>query len=84
MSLIHSRNPVYWRMDLRLSREHLVQAERHIALSDKAIARQIQIIDELEVGGHPTVLALDLLATFHAARAIHVAHRDLIRKELEP
>lgn len=70
-------------MDLRLIRNHLAEAERHVALSDRHIARQIEIIVELDRGGHSTVLALDLLHTFQVMRAAHVAHRELIRRELE-
>lgn len=69
-------------MDPRLIREHLAEAERHLALSDLHIARQIQIVDELERDGHPTALALDLLATYRAVHATHLIHRDTIRKEL--
>jgi hypothetical protein len=46
-------------MDLRIIREHLAEAESHLALSDRHIAWQIQIIDELERDGHPTALALE-------------------------
>ena len=70
-------------MDLRTIREHLDEAERHLALSDRHIARQIQIIDELERDGHPTTLALDVLATFRTLHATHLNHRDTIRKELD-
>ena len=70
-------------MDLRLIREHLSDAERHIALSDKHIARQIEIIDGLERSGCSVDLALEVLATYRSLRATHVAHRDFIRKELE-
>lgn len=69
-------------MDLRLIREHLAQAERHVALSDKHIARQIEIIDGLERAGRSTDLALDILATYRQLRASHVEHRDTIRREL--
>jgi len=69
-------------MDLRIIREHLAEAERHLALSDRHIARQIQIIDELERDGHPTALALDVLATYRAVHATHLIHCDTIRKEL--
>lgn len=69
-------------MDLRLIQAHLAQAERHVALSDKHIARQIEIIDELERAGGSTVLALDLLATYRLLRALHVEHRNVIRREL--
>lgn len=70
-------------MDMRLTQRDLAEAERHIALSDKHIARQVEIIDELECGGHSTSLALDLLDAFRMVRATHVAYRDLIRNELE-
>ncbi|HZR72622.1 hypothetical protein [Bradyrhizobium sp.] len=70
-------------MDLRLIWDHLAEAERHIALSDKHIARQIEIIDELERGGHPSLLARDLLRTYRMVRDNHVAHCDVIRRELE-
>jgi hypothetical protein len=70
-------------MDLRIIREHLAEAEHHLALSDRHIARQIEIIDDLERDGHPTTLALDVLATFRALHATHLNHRDTIRKELD-
>ena len=69
-------------IDLRLVRAHLAQAERHIALSNKHIARQIEIIDRLERAGRSTNLALDILATYRLLRASHVEHRDTIRREL--
>jgi hypothetical protein len=70
-------------MDPRIIREHLAEAERHIALSSKHISRQIEIIDELERDGHPTALAVDLLATYLLLHAAQVSHLDTIRKELE-
>jgi hypothetical protein len=69
-------------MDLRVIREHLAEAERYLALSDRHIARQIEIVDELKRDGHPTALALDLLATYRAVHATHLIHRETIRKEL--
>jgi hypothetical protein len=45
-------------MDLRLIRDHLAQTE-HVALSDKNIARQVEIIEVLERGDHSTQLALE-------------------------
>lgn len=44
-------------MDLRLIRQHLAEAERHLTLSDKCITRQIEIINELERDGHASALA---------------------------
>ena len=55
-------------MDLRLIRDHLVEAERHVALCDKHIARQVEIIELLERDGHSSVLARDLLHTYTKSR----------------
>jgi hypothetical protein len=66
----------------QLQLQHLAQADRHIALSDKNIARQVEIIAELESKGHSVVLANELLATFYAVRDTHISHRDLILREL--
>ncbi|WP_439401986.1 hypothetical protein ACNJYA_02695 [Bradyrhizobium sp. DASA03068] len=69
-------------MDLGFIRAHLAQAERHVALSDEHIARQLEIIDALERAGGSTDLALDVLTTYRMLRASHVEHRDMIRREL--
>lgn len=67
-------------MDLRLIRQHLAESERHVALSDKHIARQVEIFDYLDRGGHSPLLALDVLHTYRMLRATHLAYRDLIRR----
>ncbi|MBV9981138.1 hypothetical protein, partial [Bradyrhizobium sp.] len=69
-------------MDLRLAQKHLKEAEQHVLLGRQHVARQLEIIRKLERGGHSTVLAADLLATFRLVLANHIAHRDLIRSEL--
>jgi hypothetical protein len=70
-------------MDLSITREYLAEAERHIALSNRHIARQVEIIEELGRSGCPIDLALDVLETYREVHAAHIAHRDRIRKELE-
>jgi len=70
-------------MDLRIIREHLAEAERIVAPSEKHIARQIDIIDDLTRDGHPVELALELLLTYRMIYGTHVSHRDFIREELE-
>jgi hypothetical protein len=62
---------------------HLAEAERHIALGEGHIARQIEIIGALACGGHPTELATYVLDTYRELQTTHLAHRDRIRKELE-
>jgi len=49
-------------------------------MSDRHIARQIEIIDELDRDGHPTLLERELLHTYRMLRDTHVAHCDTIRK----
>ncbi|WP_283848768.1 hypothetical protein [Bradyrhizobium brasilense] len=38
-------------MDLRLIRQYLKEAECHVAQSDRHIARQVEIIDEISRAG---------------------------------
>jgi hypothetical protein len=59
-------------MDRKVQLRHLVQAERHIALGERHIARQVEIIAGLEQVGHPTQLAIDLLATYRDLQVTHV------------
>jgi hypothetical protein len=61
---------------------HLAQAEAHIALGQKHIARQYEIIAELEKVGHESVTAKALLIVFEATHAIHIADRDQIAAEI--
>jgi hypothetical protein len=70
-------------MDLRIALAHLAEAEQHIALGERHIARQIEIIDMLGRGGHPTELATQVLKTYRELQITHLAHRDHIRNELE-
>lgn len=70
-------------MDRHTLLQHLAEAERHLALSDRHINRQIDIIDLLKQARCSTDLALDVLATYRSLRATHVAHYDMIRRELE-
>ena len=69
-------------MDLQLVRHHLAEAERHVALGEKHIARQTDVVAYLKERGYPVQLAIDLLHTYQAAQANHLRHRDAIRAEL--
>ena len=60
-----------------------MEAEQHVALGERHIARQVQIIDELARADHSIHLAFDLLDTYCQLQVGHVAHRDRIRKQLE-
>ncbi|WFU37586.1 hypothetical protein QA640_24240 [Bradyrhizobium sp. CB82] len=59
-----------------LVRQHLAEAEQHVALGKRHIARQVEIIDELARAGHDTGLALDVLDSYRQLQVSHLAHRD--------
>jgi len=61
---------------------HLAQAEARIAVGQKHIARQCEIIAELEEVGHDAVTAKALLVVFEATHALHIADRDQIADEI--
>ena len=69
-------------MDRQLAIKHLEQAERHVALGEKHITRQRELIAQMEHGGHDTATAVDLLRIFELVQQNHVADRDRIRAEL--
>jgi hypothetical protein len=65
------------------TKEHLAQAERHVALGAKYVARQREIIGELERDGQDAGQAWSLLALFEQVQAIHVVGRDRLLRDLE-
>jgi hypothetical protein len=71
-------------MDRTVIEANLAQAEAHVALGEKHISRQREIIAEMERDGHDAVAAnaRDLLRLFVELQAEHVAHRDRLRNEL--
>jgi hypothetical protein len=54
----------------------LSRAEAHVANGQKRIAKQHEIIAELDREGHDTAPAKDMLASFERTQAMHVANRD--------
>ena len=69
-------------MDRTLLEAHLAQARRHIALGQEHLARQKQIVHELERDGHSVSEAKQLLDLFRDLQAMHVAHRDRLLEEI--
>jgi hypothetical protein len=69
-------------MDRVLWQEHLQQTEGYVAQGQRHIARQLDIIVELEQHGRDTQSARDLLTLFESTQALHIAHRDRLRREL--
>jgi arginine repressor len=62
--------------------QHLAQAREHIAIGEKNIARQTEIVADLERDGHDVTAARQLLAQFEELQALHIADRNRLEKEL--
>lgn len=62
--------------------EHWVIAERHVLQGECHVARQREIIAELEREGHDAAASIKLLQQFQEMQALHIADRDRLRKEL--
>jgi hypothetical protein len=66
----------------RLTRDHLAQAELHLAQAVDRLARQEELAAGLPVGTAGRDAADDLLATMRRTLALMVAHRATILREL--
>jgi hypothetical protein len=69
-------------MDRATIEEHLEQARRHVAEGEEHVARQQQIVDELERDGHDTTQAREVLKVFEETLATHVADQERLEQEL--
>jgi hypothetical protein len=69
-------------MDRAVWQEHLAQAERHVVEAEKRVARQREIVADLERNGHRATAARGLLAAFERLLAMHLADRERLRREL--
>jgi hypothetical protein len=65
-------------MDREMLQQHLAQAEAHVETGYKNIARQRDVIAQLEREGQDTALARDTLM-----QALHIADRERILRELQ-
>ena len=70
-------------VDRSLVKQHLAQVEHHITGSERHIARQREVILELERQGHNTAHARYLLARFEELQGLHIADRNRLREELQ-
>ena len=70
-------------MDTAMLREHLAQAEAHIALGLAHIDKQRRIISRLYDKGVDPTSARDFLAKLEDAQAMHEAYRERIQHELD-
>jgi arginine repressor len=69
-------------MDRRMWERHLVQAEQHVALGERHIARQYELVAKLERDGQDATEAKLFLDTLQELQATHIAHRDRLLREL--
>ena len=60
----------------------LEATERHLAEAERQVANQRERVAQLEREGRDNTLPTELLAEWEEARAMHIADRDRIRKEL--
>ena len=63
-------------------RDHLAQAEAHVQLGLTHIAKQHEIIADLERLGIDVTLAREVLTTFKEIQVTHVADRDRLAQEV--
>jgi hypothetical protein len=69
--------------DAKREREHLAQANRHIARAQKDIAGQKRLIEKLGRSGHDIGVAVSMLRALEYALYAFERHRDLIMKRLK-
>ena len=72
-------------MDRKMELDHLALAEKAVADGERHIAREEQMIADLDRHGHSgdTKLACETLAALRRMQAEHIAHRNLILKMLK-
>jgi hypothetical protein len=69
-------------MDRAVWEEHLARTEWQIVEAERRVARQREIVEELERAGRRATAARGLLAAFESLLAMHLADRKRLRKEL--
>jgi hypothetical protein len=65
------------------TQEDLERARRHVAEGERHVVSQEEIVSRLEVQGHPTEFARELLAEFNSTLADQRRHLHLIEADLE-
>jgi len=69
-------------MDRAILKEHLAQAERHASRGKQHLARQEEIIAELDRDGHDTTEARKVLATLRQTQVLHEQEVERLLREL--
>ncbi|HEY6925383.1 MAG TPA: hypothetical protein VI653_18040 [Steroidobacteraceae bacterium] len=70
-------------MDREIILEHLAQAERHIAESDRRIEQQRMLVERLDGDGADSATARILLLEFEHSRALHRANWERLQEKLQ-
>ena len=63
-------------------RRHLAEAKAHVEMGSKTLARQRELIAELERDGHDSTQARAMLKQFEEVQAMHITDRERILREL--
>jgi len=69
-------------MDRALWKQHLEFADRHVAVAERIVAAQKQILAELQRDGHATELADRILKAYEEVLELHIEDRERLKKEL--
>jgi len=70
-------------MDRAIQLQHHAEAERHVAEGRAHVARQREIVLQLERDGHDTTEARKLLDTFEVTQRAHEEHLANIKAKLD-
>jgi hypothetical protein len=70
-------------MDRQTTSQQLTLAERHVAEGERRLARQRELIAELDRDGHDTKRARMILATMQDTQVLHCEDRARLRRMLE-
>ena len=69
-------------MDRDILERHLTKAEEQVAIAAQNVARQRELVAELERDDHDASQANQMLAQFLDLQAMHIVDRDRLIKEL--
>jgi hypothetical protein len=69
-------------MDRAMIEEHLAQADRHVTEGERHLARQRELLAQMQPDDPTAAEARKLLDTFENLLASHIADRDRLKGEL--
>jgi hypothetical protein len=68
--------------DRNILSQHLAEAEEYVASGQRIVARQRELVAQLERDGHDSRQARELLAEFEATLGYQIDDRNRLRAEL--